>query len=378
MNIGIEAQRIFRTKKHGMDFVALELIRNLLTIDKVNQYYIFVNEDDDKEILKETSNCKIVFLPKSLYPIWEQKHLAAAIPRYKLDLLHCTSNTAPISCSVPLFLTLHDIIYMEKLNLWEGSLYQRFGNLYRRWNVPIVVKKSTCIFTVSRFEEQRILNQFDIDRSKIMVTYNGIGDHFRKMDFIESDKIRKLYKLPKRYALFLGNTDPKKNLIGVIKAMWILFQQGKMNFHLVMPDFGRDELMKILKSFSAESFIDKIHLTGYVPNHDLPGIYNQALFFLYPSIRESFGIPILEAMACHCPVITSNTSSMPEVAGDAALLINPHNYHEIAEASIRILEDKTLRSTLIHKGADRYPSFSYRQSAYIVLDAYKRLALKSS
>lgn len=375
MRIGIEAQRIFRSKKHGMDFVALELIRNLLAIDVVNEYFIFVNEDEDKAILKETSNSKIIFLPKSLYPIWEQKHLASAIHRYKLDLLHCTSNTAPISCSVPLFLTLHDIIYMEKLHLWEGSLYQRFGNLYRRWNVPRVVKKSTCIFTVSRFEEERIVKQFELDQSKIIVTYNGIGEHFRKMDFTEADKIRKQYRLPKRYALFLGNTDPKKNLIGVIKAMWILFQQGKMDYQLVMPDFGREELIRILKSFSAETLIDKIHLTGYVPNQDLPGIYNQALFFLYPSIRESFGIPILEAMACHCPVITSNTSSMPEVAGDAAIIIDPFNYQEIADAAIRIMEDKTLRNKLIHKGADRFPSFSYRQSAYIVLDAYKRLAL---
>lgn len=374
MRIGIEAQRIFRSKKHGMDFVALELIRNLIAIDQVNEYFIFVNEDEDKEILREAPNCKIVFLPKSLYPVWEQKHLAAAIKIYKLDLLHCTSNTAPIACSVPLFLTLHDIIYMEKLHILEGSLYQRFGNLYRRWNVPRVVKRASCIFTVSRFEEQRILKQFDLDRSKILVTYNGIGDHFRKMDLGEAEDIRKQYDLPERYALFLGNTDPKKNLNGVVRAMWQVYQQGKMDYQLVMPDFGREELMKILKSFSGEALMDKIHLTGYVSNKDLPGIYNQALFFLYPSLRESFGIPILEAMACHCPVITSNTSSMPEVAGDAALMVDPHNYQEIADAAVRIVEDTKLRYELIHKGADRYPSFSYRQSAYIVLDAYKRYA----
>ena len=116
MRLGIEAQRIFRKKKHGMDMVALELIKQLQIIDTQNEYFIFVNTMEDKESLQETANFKIVYLKESSYPVWEQYHLPKAVKEYKLDVLHCTSNTAPLYKSVPLVITLHDIIYLEKWN----------------------------------------------------------------------------------------------------------------------------------------------------------------------------------------------------------------------------------------------------------------------
>ena len=142
MRIGIEAQRIFRKKKHGMDMVALEFIRALQHMDKENEYYIFIKPDEDV-CLEETENFKIVLLSALSYIDWEQIRLPIAVKKCKLDLLHCTSNTAPLFCSVPIILLLHDIIYLERhpLKSKTATLYQKSGNLYRRWLIPKVVKK---------------------------------------------------------------------------------------------------------------------------------------------------------------------------------------------------------------------------------------------
>jgi hypothetical protein len=137
--IGIEAQRIFRKKKHGMDMVALELIRNLQTIDKKNEYFIYVKEDEDNQILEPSENFHIVKIQASPYPFWEQILLPEQAKKDKIDILHCTSNTAPISLKCKIVLTLHDIIYLENINFTKGTPYQIMGNFYRRWNVPKVV-----------------------------------------------------------------------------------------------------------------------------------------------------------------------------------------------------------------------------------------------
>ncbi len=372
MRIGIEAQRIFRKKKHGMDFVAIAMIQCLQQIDKENEYFIFINEQEDQGVIKETKNFKLVPLRQSSYPIWEQIHLPKAIKHYKCDLLHCTSNTAPVNISVPLFVTLHDIIYLEKMDLTQGSWYQRLGNIYRKWNVPIIVNKAKKIFTVSKYEQQRIMNHFGLNEGNVVVTYNGVGNHFKPVSDEEANAITSKYELPDKYILFLGNTDPKKNLINVIKAIWNLKQKGRLSAKLVMPDFGIENLKRILSDIEAQDLLPEIHLTGYIPNIDLPAIYQKAEQFLYPSLRESFGIPILEAMSCGTPVITSKAASMPEVAGDAALLVDPKNYGEISDAIYTLSTDSDLVRQLKSKGFERAPQFSYLQSAKDILQTYKR------
>ena len=131
MKIAIEAQRIFRKKKHGMDFVALESVRELQKLDKENEYFIIVSPGDDEGVLKETDNFHIVKLKAPLYPVWEQVALLHAVNKIKPDILHCTSNTAPVFCSTPLVLTLHDIIFLEKRAKSNASLYQTMGWYYR-------------------------------------------------------------------------------------------------------------------------------------------------------------------------------------------------------------------------------------------------------
>ena len=176
-----------------------------------------------------------------------------------------------------------------------------------------------------------------------------------------------------RFAFFLGNTDPKKNTKGVLKAYSDYLKSGSEPLELVMLDYEKSALTSLLNEIGDPGLIEHIHLTGYVINTDLPAIYSQCAVFLYPSLRESFGIPMLEAMRCGCPVITSNTSSMPEVSGGAALLIDPFKPEEITEAMIKVMNDNRLRDELIFKGAEQSAKFSWLAMAKEVLKIYQEI-----
>lgn len=380
MRIGIEAQRLFRPHKHGMDRVALELIRNLQKIDKVNEYFIFVKPDADNEVLEKTDNFNIVEIPGGPYPIWEQIKLPKFVDKYKLDLLHCTSNTAPLKVKSKLITTLHDIIFREE-NIFKqifssASWYQKIGNLYRRFIVGDVVKKSDRLITVSNFEKENIKNAFDVEDGKVTTVHNAVNDEFNER-FTEEEKeeVRQKYNLPTQFLLHIGNKDPRKNTKRVLDAFCELKVTDHDYMKLVIVGIDEERLDMLLKEMYIPQAIKKdIILTGYVENEDLPVIYSLAKVFLFPSLREGFGIPIIEAMATGVPVITSNTSSMPEVAGDSAVLINPKKTHQLKDAIIRILSDDEYRNKLIKQGLKQCKSFSWKKSAKDVLKIYEQLS----
>jgi glycosyltransferase involved in cell wall biosynthesis len=375
MKIGIEGQRLYREKKHGMDMVALELIKNLQLIDKVNDYVIFVKPDEDKNCIPSAPNFKIVELNGGAYPWWEQIALPKAAMAEGCDLLHCTSNTGPIWSKVPLITILHDIIYLESISIFKkgGTWYQKFGNMYRRWVVPAVARKSKRVSTVSNFEKNRIKSFMGLGDNLVTV-HNGVGEHFTKIsDKTVLEKAKKKYNLPDHFVFFLGNTDPKKNTPNTLKAFADFNKESDIKYKLVMLDYEENALQKILVDIGYPEIRKDIHLTGYVVNTDLPAIINQCKVFLYPSLRESFGIPILEGMACGVPVITSNTSSMPEIAGDAALIVDPNKSEEIKVGIMKILEDEQFRESLCLKGMERAKKFSWKNMAKEYLKIYNEV-----
>lgn len=181
MKIAIEAQRIFRPNKHGMDFVALETIRCLQRLDTKNEYFIFTGEGEDR-CLEESPNMHITTLRCPSYPLWEQWALPRAVARVKPDLLHCTSNTAPVWGNTPLILTLHDIIFLEQQAARNKSLYQSLGRVYRRLVVPRILPRCRMVITVSQFECDRIRTALNFDPGRIMAIHNGYNDRFRPME----------------------------------------------------------------------------------------------------------------------------------------------------------------------------------------------------
>lgn len=373
MRIGIEAQRLFRKKKHGMDIVALELIKALQKLETNHQFYVYVKPDSDDQVIQSLPNFDIVKVKYASYPVWEQWNLPKAARGHKLDLLHSTSNTAPLNCPAShQVITLHDIIYLERLNLQKGTWYQRIGNLYRRWNVPRVVQQAQKIITVSDFERKRILDYFNLPGDRVVTVHNAVGSHFKpETDAERIAAIKKKYNLPEQFMFFLGNTDPKKNVRGVLQALSILKKENKLTLPLVITDIDRQYIQQLLQTMNATDLEKDIITCGYVPNKQLPVLYSCASLFLYPSLRESFGIPLLEAMACGVPVVTSNTSAMPEVAADAALFADPYLPEEIAQQVEMLMSDTEKREQMREKGLLRASQFSWEKTAEKVLKLYE-------
>lgn len=375
MRIGIEAQRIFRKNKHGMDYVVLQEIKELQQFDTHNEYFVFVAPGEDR-CLEDSKNVHIIEIGGNIYPIWEQITLPKAVSELKLDLLHCTSNTAPIRCSVPLVLTLHDIIFMEPRDKSNKSLYQNMGWLYRRLVVPRILKKCKYIITVSDFERNNIITKLGIPSERMVMIYNGYNEWFKPLKDLDM-KYRKYIKEP-GYFFFLGNTDPKKNTERTLIAYSKYLELSKVKRKLLMADLDKSYLDDIIVKNHIENIYPNIQMPGYIVNSDLPYIYNNAFAFLYTSLRESFGIPLLEAMACGTPVITSNTSSMPEIGGRNAILVNPESPGEIAQMMIKLEKDRDFYDQQKELGIKRAKLFSWRQTAEQLLEVYERVYKRRS
>jgi glycosyltransferase involved in cell wall biosynthesis len=363
MHIGIEAQRILRKNKHGMEIVALELIKNLQKIDLENRYVVFARKGPDENAIKCSSNFEIDKFSSISYADWEQIRLPARIRSKKIDLLHCTSNTAPLATSVPLILTLHDIIFIEGTN-FKGTTYQNLGNLYRKYIVPRIVKKANLIITVSEFERENIIDRLKVPENMVRVIYNGVNPNF-SIDFTqqEMDLFRAKYDLPNEYIMFLGNTAPKKNTYNVLKAYVEYCNSSKDSLPIVLLDYKKKFVQSTLADLKQSKLINKFIFYSYIPHHEIAFLYRGAKVFLYPSLRESFGLPILEAMACGTAVITSNTSSMPEIAGDAAKLVNPFDHLEISDAINKLVDDSSVREQYVARGLQRVKRFAWSLAA---------------
>ena len=368
MRIGIEAQRIFRKNKHGMDYVVLQEIIELQKMDTRNEYFVFVAPGPDR-CIEDSRNVHVIEVEGSFYPAWEQIQLPKAAHEANIDLLHCTSNTAPIRCNIPLILTLHDIIFLEPRDKRNRSLYQNMGWLYRRLVVPRILKKCRRIITVSEFERNNILSKLNLPPKQVVMIYNGYNDWFRPME--DERCVFAKYMAERGYLFFLGNTDPKKNTERTLVAYSKYLERSTVKRKLLMADLDRQYLNDIIERNHIENIRSMIEMPGYIVNSDLPYVYSGAFAFLYTSLRESFGIPLLEAMACGTPVITSNTSSMPEIGGPDAILVNPESTDDICEQLLKLESDENFYQRQVEVGLHRAKLFSWKYTAEQLLSLYE-------
>ena len=371
MRIGIEAQRLFRPHKHGMDIVALELIRALQLIDTQNEYFIFVKADEDRDCLVETPNFHLVEVPSLNYVLWEQILLPFYAKKYNIDVLHCTSNTAPLFVTMPLFLTLHDVIFMEKaVGKNTSSNYQKFGNLYRKWLVPKIIRKCEKIVTISEIEKANIVKILGLGNDSVTVVHNGVSGRFGTRSSSEIvQQIKSQWNLEADFFLFLGNVEPRKNVFNTVSA-FVLFAEKYGEVKLVVTGLNSTFVENILSKIGKKALLNRFVITGFVPENVLHTLYAEAKVFLYPSLREGFGLPILEAMAFGTPVVTSNVSSMPEVAGEAAFLVNPFSVESIAQGMETAYENERLRQEKIGLGYSRLGMFTWQKTAEQMMNLY--------
>jgi glycosyltransferase involved in cell wall biosynthesis len=387
MRIGIDIRYALHTRR-GIGSYILNLLRKLIEIDRENQYFLYTDIDDLEGLLPQQDNFKIVkiSLPKylfdrvdpnqtksKLFAIWEQILLPMQAYADRLDLLHCTGNTAPLYLhpSIELVLTVHDVMFALPSTILPKpkALYSRLFNQYCTWLLPWLVRRSNTTISVSNYSRQDIINYTQIDPQKIQVIYPGIDPRFERIDEQTISEIRFKLALPDKFILAFGAPDPRKNTITVLNAFFS-FCQLNTDRSLVIAGVNDTYKATLLQQLDASPFKHRITILPFVNDADLVSIYNAADLVLYPSLYEGCGFPVLEAMACGTPVIASNVTSIPEVAGDAAILIDPLDIDGITAALIELSTDLDLRQCLIDRGYQQAKAFSWRRTAQENLNIY--------
>jgi len=378
MKIGIEVQRLFRPQKFGIETSAIQLIRKLQELNPSTEFIVYAKTGPDIKCLEESGKLKVKTVGGKMFVDFEQVFLPLAAKSDKVDVLHCTGNTRPYFAGVPVVQTLHDVIFMDPISS-KDTLYQQVGNYYRRKVVPMVTHKSDTVITVSHYEKERILERVKMDQKKIKVVYNGIDENrFRIIDDPASDnRIRKKYSLPHRFILFLGNSAARKNALRVIEAYTIYASKNENPLPIVTPGLSANFISDQLSALKQLDKIKNFITPGYIADEDLAGLYNAATLFLYPSLSEGFGMPLVEAMACGTPVITSSISCLPEIAGKAGVLVDPTKTIAIAEAMTSMLTNETYRLDRVGEGLDNAKRFSWKNTAEEVYEIYQQVYFNS-
>lgn len=379
MKIGIDARLIDEKEKFGIGIYQDNLIRELANIDKKNEYLLFFQslmrkKDDFPGPAQGNFRKIIVRIPNGLGSnikdrIWTDFLLPFYIRKEKIDVFHNLCRAFPSKkpkCKT--VVTIHDLTY-KYIDLKRKPKRTFAAKSFER-----SVLHADKIITISESSKKDILKFHGIDARKIAITYNGLTSHIRPIPEEELQIFKKRVNLDYKFILYVGYFLPHKNVERIIESFDIARKRFGINQKLVLIGGGPDSLtcpiMNLIRTFHLQ---DEIIFKGYLKNEELNCFYNAADLFLFPTLYEGFGMPVLEAMAVGTPVITSNTSSLPEVAGDASLLVNPYNSNEIAEAIWRVINDNCLREDLIKKGFERIKNFTWRNTAIETLKVYQSL-----
>jgi len=367
MHIGIDAHAI-GARQGGNETYISNLIGALAEIDSENRYTLYFSKSEAaREWRGRFPNFHVRLLPPPTPFVRVPVALALELRVRPVDVLH-VQFTAPPFCPVPVVATIHDLAF-EHL----PETFTRRGRAQLRLTVRTTARRAVRIATVSEFSRRDLINTYGLAPEKVVVTANGVGTEFSPASNGDHDQshIRNHYGIKRDYLIAVGSLQPRKNLI---RLLWAYDQ-----FREKFPDgpqlliVGRRLWLagEIFSEIRKRIWAGDVICTGFVPLDHLATLYRGSLALVYPSLFEGFGLPPLEAMACGVPVITSTTSSLPEVVGDAALLVNPYDEAEIMKALVRITTDTELRKTLRARGLERVKHFTWRSSAERTLALYR-------
>ena len=365
MKVLIEAQHLLRKHKGGMDRVILNIL-NELEVLRIDIDFVIVTQQGSDDTCLDHLPFEVIKTPNSNYLYWEQVVLPRIIKEEKPDLVHFTSNTASlVDIKIPFVLTVHDLTFVEKslLEILQGSWSQILKNVYQQIIFPSAIKQANGVITVSQFEKANIENMYPDLKPNVRVVYNGVSELF-------GNTLRDEYSIGNPYFIHLGNTDTRKNTKGVIEAF--VYYRKKLNgrARLFINGISNKRIEKFLKKNKALDLKNEIVQIGYIEDHNMPFYYHDSLALLFPSFREGFGMPPLEAMKAGTCVLTSRNSSIPEVCNNAACYVDASSAKEIAKAMFKIEDDLEYRYHLIAKGKENVKLFKWSESTQKVLSVY--------
>ncbi|MDZ7272132.1 MAG: glycosyltransferase family 4 protein [candidate division KSB1 bacterium] len=373
MRIGIDTLAA-HYKKTGIGTYISSLANALPRVDGTNEYRLLVSHENAPIFEDGLPRMTKVFGPKivdytPVRVVWEHICLPGVAAREGVNLLHCPTFIVPLLWRGPTVVTIHDLTWFthpQQHVLVKRVYYQRL--------IPVAVQKAARVIAITESTRRDLLRILPVSEEKVVVVPYGVDSIFQT---VEDDEriaaLRRRYGVPERYLLFVGMLEPRKNLVRVVQAFGRLKSSDRAMPHKLVlagnKGWGYEEARREVERLGLEQ---EVIFTGPVPHDELPPLFSGADLFVYPSLYEGFGLPVVEAMACGTPVITSNVSSLPEVAGDAALLVDPLDVEDLAEAMRRVLTDGDLRQQMRARGLEQASNFTWEETARRTLEVYEQ------
>jgi glycosyltransferase involved in cell wall biosynthesis len=354
--------------KAGVGRFVCELLNALAQLDRVNEYVVYTTEFG-KQQLSVGANFTVhaISLPRPIRLAWEQLVLPWLLRRHRAELLHGQGFTLPLFTACRSLVTIYDMTWFS-----HGDTHERIKTLYFRALIPPSLRRAAHILTISDSARDDLLARFPEFEGRVTTTLGGVAEVFyRPAPGNAIDAVLARYGIRRPFVLSVGMIQPRKNLPRLIEAFALLCRDASVPHCLVIcggKGWQFDEVFATVENLGLAS---RVVFTGFVPDEDLLHLYAACDAFAYPSLYEGFGLPVVEAMAAGAPVLTSDNSSLREVAGDAALLCDPRSVEDIAGKLRRLIEDRSLRQTLVERGRARAQQFTWLATARRTLDAYR-------
>ncbi len=357
--IGIDASRAARGRRTGTETYSLKLIGALAELASPQyRLRLYTPQPPQPADWPDRPGVETRLIP---WPrLWTHLRLAAELALHPPDVLFVPAHVLPLYCPVPAAVTVHDLGY-----LYYPDAHTRFARWYLHWSTRRHCRTARHIFADSQATRQDLVRHYQADPARISVVYLGRDESLAPVtDPAELARVRARYNFPDTYLLYLGTLQPRKNLIRLVEAFHLAGRREALQgVHLVIAGKKGWLYEDIFRRVNELGLVDRVHFPGYIADQDKPALLSAALGFVFPSLYEGFGLPVLEAMACGTPVLTAAGSSLPEVAGEAALLVDPHRPEDIAAGIVRLVSDAGLRRRLVERGFVQVQKFSWGQTA---------------
>ncbi|MBI4426744.1 MAG: glycosyltransferase family 4 protein [Candidatus Kerfeldbacteria bacterium] len=378
MRIGIDCRTILnpgRGEQAGIGHYTFYLVKNLLKLDRKNDYVLFFDSrmDRDKTQEFEQANVTVRYLPFSQYrrflPITYSHLLTTAVfLKERLDVLHAPATTLPLTYPSTAVVTVHDLTIYKYPRLFPAGQF-----LSTKLVVPRSIRRAKKVIAVSEATKRDLKNLFKVSDKKVRVIYEGFVRERVPKTVVD---VRQKYRLD-RYVLFIGTIEPRKNLAGLIKGFSSVANLPSLKkVDLILAGAPGWKYGDVLRAIAQAKLGGRIRYLGYVPHQDKLQLIEHAAVFVFPSLYEGFGLPVLEAMSLGAPVIASRVSSLPEVAGTAAVFVNPGRFKDIGQAIAKVVGSANLRKRLSTEGQRRAAMFTWEATAKETLQVYREVGEK--
>jgi glycosyltransferase involved in cell wall biosynthesis len=341
----------------GVGEYTRSLVHALLKADTRNRYFLFVHDEKAAKPFAHYPNALTIVLPAKSRLLWDQVHVPRESRKHRCDVIINLKHSLPLLTRARTILVMHGADWLA-----YPQNYYFFDRLYHALSLPVYCGKADRIVAVSHDAANLAVRGLRLPQKKMAVIYHGCRAEFEHVtDAARLAEVRAKYQLPERFILYVGRIYPMKNVRGLIEAFALL--RDRVPHHLVISGVKYYKTEAALEGIDRHGLADRVVLTGFVEDRDLPAIYSLADVYVMPSLYEGFGIPLLEAMASECPIVASSAGSCPEVTAGAAETVDPKRPDDIARGLEKVLKDRGYAAQLVERGRRRVADFSWEKSA---------------